>query len=226
MLILSGDTTTFFGSVALLDNTRLIAEVNTTSSFTHSERLLPSIHFMLQVNGFDIKDVDGYAVAAGPGSFTGIRIGLSTMKSLSFASGKPVAPVSSLKALAQKLKRERGNLVCPLIDAKKGQVYAALFDSRGGGLKELIPQGAYSPDYFFSLLPSRRIVSFIGSGVTAYRNRIVQYCKDRARFSSRSLFIAKEVGLLGYEILKKNKGMDSRKIQPFYFRKSQAEENH
>ncbi|MBS3819183.1 tRNA (adenosine(37)-N6)-threonylcarbamoyltransferase complex dimerization subunit type 1 TsaB, partial [bacterium] len=217
---------TFFGSVALLNNTRQIAEVNIASSSTYSERLLPSIHFMLQVNVLGIKDVEGFAVAAGPGSFTGIRIGLSTIKSLSFASGKPVAPVSSLEALALKLKNERGNLVCPLIDAKKGQIYAALFDSRGKRLKEMISQGVYSPDYFFSLLPSRKIISFIGNGVLVYKDRIIRYCRDRARFSSRSFFIAKEVGLLGYEILKKNKGLKGDQIQPFYFRKSQAEENY
>ncbi|MBS3819922.1 tRNA (adenosine(37)-N6)-threonylcarbamoyltransferase complex dimerization subunit type 1 TsaB, partial [bacterium] len=68
MLILAGDTTTFFGSVALLNNTRQIAEVNIASSSTYSERLLPSIHFMLQVNDLGIKDVEGFAVAAGPGS--------------------------------------------------------------------------------------------------------------------------------------------------------------
>lgn len=226
MLILAGDTTTFAGSVALLHNTKLIAEVNLNSSTTYSERLLSSIHFILQVNNLDIKDIQGYAFAAGPGSFTGIRIGLSTVKSLAFASGKPVVPVSTLHALALKLKFTPGTLLCPLLDAKKGQIYAALFRSQGNFLKEIIPQGAYSPDGFFSLLPARRVISFIGSGVEAYKEKINLYFKDKARVSSRSLFIASEVGRIGYEQLRKNKSVDFRELSPLYFRKSQAEENN
>ncbi|MGD8536230.1 MAG: tRNA (adenosine(37)-N6)-threonylcarbamoyltransferase complex dimerization subunit type 1 TsaB, partial [Candidatus Aminicenantes bacterium] len=173
----------------------------------------------------NIQDIDGFAVAVGPGSFTGIRIGLSTVKSFSYASGKPVAGVSALKALAEKLRRSQAHLLCPVLDAKKGEIYAALFESKGDKLFEVVPQGAYSPDYFFSLLPSHRIVSFIGNGVEAYRKRIFEYFKDKARLSHRSPFIAYEIGRLGYEILKKKKGMSAAELEPLYFRKSQAEEN-
>lgn len=226
MLILSVDTTTFSGSVAILKETKLLAEVSLDSSLTYSERLLPSIHFMLQAVSLKIEDVDAYALAVGPGSFTGIRIGLSTVKSFAYASGKPIAPISTLKALAMKLWHPQNRLFCPLLDAKKGEVYAALFESKGRKLNETIPQGAYSPDHFLSLLPSHRIISFIGNGVNVYRDKIFQYFKDKARFSSRSLFIANEVGLLGYELLKKNRGEEFCDVEPLYFRRSQAEENH
>lgn len=224
MIILAVDTTTFSGSVALLDKSKLLAEVNIDSFSTYSERLLPSIHFLLETNKLDMKKIDAFAVAVGPGSFTGIRIGLSTIKSLSYASGKSVAPVSTLKALAFKLRHPQGRLICPILDAKKGEVYAALFESQKAELKEVIPQGAYSPDYFFSLLPSHRVISFIGNGTQSYKSKIFQYLKDKARFSSRSSFIAYEVGLLGYELLKYNKGVSFKELEPLYFRKSQAEE--
>lgn len=224
MLILALDTTTLSGSVALLRKTRLLAEVNLESPMMHSEKLLPAIDFLLETNKLDIKDIDGYALSVGPGSFTGIRIGLSTIKSFSFASRKPIAPVSTLEALALKLKDPHTHLLSPLLDAKKGEVYAALFESRGRRLKELVPQGAYSPDRFFSLLPAHRIIHFIGSGVEVYKEKIFHYFKDKARLSSRSHFIAYEIGLLGYEIFKDKRGKDFWEVEPLYFRKSQAEE--
>jgi tRNA threonylcarbamoyladenosine biosynthesis protein TsaB len=226
MIILAIDTTTFTGSIALLKDTKLIAEVDIDSSSTYSERLLPAVDFLLRTNQLSIQDMDGFAVSVGPGSFTGIRIGLSTIKSFSYASGKPVAGVSTLKALAEKLRRSQAHLLCPLLDAKKGEIYAALFESKGDKLLEVIPQGVYSPDRFFSLLPSHRIISFIGNGMEVYRKEIFQYFKDKARLSPRSAFIAYEIGLLGYEMLKKKKGVSAEKLEPLYFRKSQAEESH
>lgn len=225
MIILAVDTTTFSGSVALLKNTTLLAEVNMDSSRTYSERLLPSINFLLDVNRLDIKDVEAFAVAAGPGSFTGIRIGLSTIKSLAYASGRPVAPVSTLEALGLKLAHPQRGLVCPLLDAKKGEVYAAVFEFKKGTLKEIIPQGNYKTGHFFSLLPSHRVVSFIGNGGVIYRENIVSYLRDKARFPDRSFFIAYEVGLLGFKLLKKGKGVSFEALKPLYFRKSQAEED-
>ena len=226
MIILAVDTTTFAGSVALLEKTKLLAEVNIDSPSTYSERLLPAVDFILKTNGMNIKDMDGFALAAGPGSFTGIRIGLSTVKSFSYASGKPVAAVSTLKALAWKLRHPQNHLLCPLLDAKKGEIYAALFESKGEKLKEIVPQGAYSSDRFFTLLPSNRIIFFIGNGIGAYRDKIFQYFKDKARFPHRSPFIAFEVGLLGNELLRKNKGVSAQELKPIYFRKSQAEEKN
>jgi tRNA threonylcarbamoyladenosine biosynthesis protein TsaB len=226
MLILAVDTTSDHGSIALLENSNVLAEVNCVSALTHSERLLPSVDLILLQRGLTIKDVDAFAVAAGPGSFTGIRIGLSTIKSFSLASEKPIAPVSTLKALALKLKLPHNRLLCPLLDARKGEIYAALFEVRKGQLAEVVPQGVYSPDRFFTRLPLHRIVSFIGNGVFIWKDKIFEYFKDKARFSSRSLFIAHEVGLLGYDLLRKGKGLDLREVKPLYFRRSQAEENH
>lgn len=224
-LILAVDTTTPTGSVALLRNTNLIAEFNQDSAATFSERLLPTVQFMLKSCELTLQDIHGFAVAVGPGSFTGIRIGLSTIKSFAYASGRPVAPVSTLTALARKLLHDRG-LICPLIDARKKEIYAALFESKQGILREIIPQGVYSPDAFFSRLPLHRIIHFIGSGREVFRITIKNYFRDKARFSKRSPYIAFEVGLIGYDLLKRNKGRDFQEIEPLYLRKSQAEEKH
>lgn len=227
MLLLSVDTTTPSGSVALLKNTTLLSEVNCDSHLTYSEKLLPAVHYILETQGLESRDIDAFALAVGPGSFTGIRIGVSTIKSLAFASGKLVAPVSSLDAFALKLQMDGGRrLICPFLDAKKGEVYAALFETQGSQIKEICAQGAYSPDDILSKLPSHRIIGFIGNGVGIYREKILNYLRDKARLSTRSPFIAREVGLLGYKALQENRGVRSGDVKPLYFRKSQAEEKH
>ncbi|HDQ92783.1 MAG TPA: tRNA (adenosine(37)-N6)-threonylcarbamoyltransferase complex dimerization subunit type 1 TsaB [Synergistetes bacterium] len=225
-IVLAVDTTTPAGGVALLRGKRLLAEINQDSADTFSERLLPSIQFVLRANRLKIQDVEGFAVAVGPGSFTGIRIGLSTVKSFAYASGRPVAAVSTLAALAHKLRHPSRRLICPLLDAKKNEIYGALFESKGNIVQEVIPQAAYSPDAFFSLLPAHRIIHFIGSGVDIHRLLLFQYFKDKARLSQRSPFIAYEVGLIGYDRLRQKKGLDAHHVEPLYLRKSQAEEKH
>jgi tRNA threonylcarbamoyladenosine biosynthesis protein TsaB len=226
MLLLSVDTTSPAGSVALLRNSFLLSEVNCDSSLTYSERLLPAVQYILETQGLKSSDIDAFALSVGPGSFIGIRIGVSTIKSLALASGKLVAPVSSVDAYALKLHRPGKRLVCPFLDAKKGEVYAALFESQGSQIKEIIASGAYSPDYILSRVPTHRLIEFIGNGVSVYREKIMSYLKDKAKLSSRSLFIAREVGLLGYKALKENRGVRSGEVKPLYFRKSQAEEKH
>jgi tRNA threonylcarbamoyladenosine biosynthesis protein TsaB len=224
MFILAVDTTTPSGSVALLRDAELLGEFDLESPSTHSARLLRSIDLLLQANSLDIQAVDAYAVAAGPGSFTGIRIGLSAVKALAFASGKNVAPVSTLEALASKIAAPPVRLACPVLDAKKGEIYAALFEVRSGRLAELIPQGAYDPDAFFARLPAHRVTSFIGNGLAFYREKLLTYVRDKARFPRRSPFIAAEVGRLGQRMLLEGKGVPAGRLEPVYFRRSQAEE--
>jgi tRNA threonylcarbamoyladenosine biosynthesis protein TsaB len=226
MLTLAVDTTSPSGSAAVLDGTKLLAESGAQTRLDHSARLLATIRFLLDSCGLDIGRVEGFSLAVGPGSFTGIRVGLSTVKAFAFASGKPVAAVSTLSALALKLPQPQVRLLCPMRDAKKGEVYAALFEWSGSRerMKEIMPQGAYKPDEFLAQIPGHRLVSFIGSGAALYREKIVTYLKDKARFSSRSLFIAYEVGLLGREQLSRGQGLSAQDLRPLYLRRSQAEE--
>jgi len=224
VLILAVDTTTPGGSVALLEDESLLGEANVESPATHSARLFRSIDFLLGALAKDIKDVEAFAVAAGPGSFTGIRIGVGAVKSLAFASGKPVAPVSTLLALATKLATEGAPLVCPLLDAKKEEIYAGLFEAGERGLIEIIPQGAYDPEAFFARLPAQGVIAFAGSGLALYKAKLMPHVGDRARFPERSPFIAAEIGRIGAGLIRAGKGIDAAALEPLYFRRSQAEE--
>ena len=123
-----------------------------------------------------------------------------------------------------KLSADGARLVVPLLDAKKGEIYAALFEATRSGLAELIPQGAYGPDAFFARLPARRVIAFAGSGLAAYRAKLLPYVRDKARFPRRSAFIAAEVGRIGRSALLEGKGVGAAALEPIYFRRSQAEE--
>lgn len=237
MLILAVDTTTPSGSVALLEDETILGEVGLESGATHSARLFRSVDFLLGALGREAGALDGFAVAAGPGSFTGLRIGIAAVKSLAFASGRPVAPVSSLLALAAKLVGDdpvvaddrlgadgRATLICPLLDAKKEEIYAGLFEAGPAGLSGIIPQGAYDPEAFFARLPAGRVIAFAGSGLGLYKDKLLARVGANARFPARSPFIAAEVARLGAAEILAGRGVAAADLEPLYFRRSQAEE--
>jgi tRNA threonylcarbamoyladenosine biosynthesis protein TsaB len=257
MIVLAVDTTTPDGSVAVVENDRVLAElaVRSTSTaagapsiargsgsavlargykprasgepkarpLTHSARLLASIHFLLEALGLDVRGLDGWAVSPGPGSFTGIRIGLSTVKALAFASGNPTAAVSSLAALAFRLSDGPARWVAPVLDAKKGEVYASLVGPGPAG-RTAVPEGAYAPADFLRRIGNRRTVLFAGGGAELYRPLIEARLGPRAQFSIRPPFIAAAVGLLGVRILRRGEGTAAESLEPLYYRVSQAEE--
>lgn len=223
MRVLAVDTTTPDGSVAVVEDARVLAELGVRSASTHSARLLSAIRFLLESLALDIRDFDGWAVAPGPGSFTGIRIGLSTVKALAFASGKPAAAVSSLGALALRLADSGERWTAPMLDAKKGEVYATLL-STGPRPTVAIPEGAYTPEDFLYLIGPQKKVVFAGGGAELYRSLIEALLRTRARFSPRPPFIAAQVGLLGARLLGEGKGVSAEDLEPLYYRRSQAEE--
>jgi tRNA threonylcarbamoyladenosine biosynthesis protein TsaB len=133
MKILAIETSTILGGVAIMDNlSGLFAEVRFNAKSTHSERLMTEIDYVLRQAGLKISDIDVFAVAIGPGSFTGLRIGLSTVKGFSYATGKPIVSVPTLEALAWNFPYCRYP-VCTMLDARKKEVYTALFtwDKKG-----------------------------------------------------------------------------------------------
>lgn len=143
MKILALDSSALVASVALFEDERLLAEYTLNNGNTHSETLLPMVESVL--NNFEItpKQIDLFAVSAGPGSFTGVRIGAATIKGLAFASEKPCVEVSTLHAIAYNLSLHKG-LICPVMNARRSQVYTALFRSDGETLTRLIPDSAIS----------------------------------------------------------------------------------
>ena len=132
MLMLALESSAKAASAALLQDGRLLAQSTQISALTHSRTLLPMAEDLLRNCDLSLQEVDAFAVAHGPGSFTGIRIGVSTVKGLAWASGKPCVGVSTLEALAWHGLSVSDALVCPVMDARRSQVYNALFSIRDG----------------------------------------------------------------------------------------------
>src|SRR5512142_2379760 len=126
MYVLGIETSTKTGSVAVVSDKAVIAQYSLNIEITHSERLMSTVDRVLKDTGIALSQLDGFAVATGPGSFTGLRIGVSTVKGLAFATGKPVAAVPTLFALAWNVPHAAWP-VCPLLDARKKEVYAAVY---------------------------------------------------------------------------------------------------
>lgn len=147
MLTLAFESSAKAASVALSDGERLIAQTVQDCGRTHSVTLLPMARDLLKNAGYDRKDIDLFAVAHGPGSFTGIRIGVSTVKGLAWGCDKPAVGVSTLEAMAYNgLAFGEGALLCCVMDARRQQVYNALFTVENGGMKRLCPDRAVSLD--------------------------------------------------------------------------------
>ena len=142
MKILSLDSSAIVASVALCEDGKLLAEYTINNGNTHSETLLPMVESVLRLWGLKADD-DLFACSAGPGSFTGVRIGAATVKGLAFGRGRPCVGVSTLEAIAENLSLHRG-LICPVMNARRQQVYCALFRSDGETLTRLLPDSALS----------------------------------------------------------------------------------
>src|SRR5439155_20361766 len=143
--LLAVETSTLTGALALLDGEALIAESRVNVAVAHGERLLAAADALLTGARWRVADLDALAVAIRPGSFTGLRIGVSTVKGLAFATGKPVVAVPTLDALAWNVPFA-GRPVCPILDAKKGEVYTALYLTQDGRLDRLSPDRAVAPE--------------------------------------------------------------------------------
>ncbi len=136
MLILALDSTALSASVAICKEETLIAEFTLNTGHTHSETLLPMVEAALGISGYTVDDIDLFLCTAGPGSFTGVRIGVATIKGLAFSKGKPCLGVSTLESLAYNGEGLNG-LLCPAMNARREQVYQAFFDSDGHNLTRL-----------------------------------------------------------------------------------------
>jgi len=164
MLILSFESSAKAASVALVRDGQLVSQSTQCSTLTHSRTLLPMAEDMLKNTELTLKDVDVLAVAHGPGSFTGIRIGVSTVKGLAWGAQKPCVGVSTLEAMAWH-GVAAGGIICPVMDARRSQVYNALFEIRGGKPVRLCPD---RPIALEELLPELRAlpspVFLVGDG--------------------------------------------------------------
>ena len=224
MKILAVDTATTSCSVAVADDEDLLSEMTIDNDQTHSKHLTVLIQEVIRLAGISLSEIDGFAVTKGPGSFTGLRIGMSTVKGLAVASGRPVVGVSTLETLAMQ-SGSPDLLVCPLIDARRGEVYFAGYRFEQDRLFEQHEPQAVLPQKILSEL--QQLSVFIGNGAILYRQNIIDNLGDQAYFapSGQHIIRAATVAMLGHKRFADGDVDEIESLVPMYLRKSDAELN-
>ena len=223
MILLSIDTSGPACSAALLADDRLLGEIVINSALTHSETIMPAVDELLARESLTCADVDLFAVAAGPGSFTGVRIGVCATKGMAHATGKPCARVNSLDALAAGLPFVPG-VLCPILDARREQVYCAAYRWTGAALPEkILPDAALPLTALLEALPENEIVTFTGDGVAVHEARIRALLGERARFAPPHARVLRASSAAYWARLDSSCHMEARLLTPIYLRAPQAE---
>src|SRR5437867_4591791 len=172
MRILAVDTSSERGSVCVVDKGEILGEIRLASSIQHSDRLFRSIAFLFEYLPFELKEIDLFAAALGPGSFTGLRVGLAAVEGFAAAHQRPAAGATTLEALAWKT-RIHNVLVAPTMDARRGEVYGALYRRTADTLVEERPAVVLKPAEWFASLPAQPLI-FCGDGAVRHRAAIEQ----------------------------------------------------
>jgi tRNA threonylcarbamoyladenosine biosynthesis protein TsaB len=209
--VLAVDTTTEKESAAVAEDGVVRGEIRLVVTDEHSRRLLPAVAFLLESLGVAPGGIDAYAVTTGPGSFTGLRVGLSTVQGLALATGARCLGVSALDVLAERIRGEAPRLVA-LVDAYRGQVFGAVYDA---DVRLQIGPVCEVPERFVERVEGR--AAWIGNGVERYRDRIAAAHPD-ALFPSRSLFLAATLVRLAAPRLAQGEGVPPSELRPQYLR--------
>ena len=228
MKILAIDTSALVASVAVIDEEKLLGEYILNSKKTHSQTLMPMIQEVLKSAELELKEVDAIAVAKGPGSFTGLRIGAATAKGLAYAAKKPLIGVSTLEGLAYNLSFTKYQ-VCPIMDAKRNQVYTAIYKWKGQNYIEKLEPSALQMDQLLEILQRKnKKVVFIGDGIPVYKQNIIEALGEKAFFAlpSTNMQKASSIGLVALEKARLGDYEDVYSFAPVYLRKSQAEREY
>ncbi|WP_339060969.1 tRNA (adenosine(37)-N6)-threonylcarbamoyltransferase complex dimerization subunit type 1 TsaB [Tepidibacillus marianensis] len=197
MKILAIDTSTAVMGVALLNEERVLAEITTNVKRNHSIRLMPSIEILFQEVKGSPEDIDLIAVAKGPGSYTGVRIGVTTAKAFAYALNKPIIGISTLEAMAFQNKGFKG-YISPLMDARRGQVYTGLYQGDWNEWRTIESDRIVLLTNWIEMLAERNEqVLFIGDDVTIHFDMIRQVLEERAMISDPFLRIPRS-SVIGY----------------------------
>jgi len=217
--VLGIETATEFASVALVDDGEVLAEALARLHRRLTEELVLLVKWTLERAGVEPGELAGVAVSAGPGSFTGLRVGMATAKGLCFARGLPIVAVPTLKAMAARMAPS-SLPICPLLDARRREVYAALYRWEGDDLAEVLPPKALALEELLSSLDGP--VLFTGDAARTFRKPILKHLGDRAKFAPPELSLphAASVARMGEEALARGEVSDLSSLEPTYIRGS------
>lgn len=225
MYVLGIEASTPVAAVAVAADGKILAERMVNNKRTHSVNLLPMIRDVLVDAGIDKSMLNGIAVTTGPGSFTGLRIGMSTAKTLAQVLDLPVAGVPTLESLAYPLSARAG-LICPVLNARKNELYAALYRSNGREITCLLPPFASGTGELADRLEQYdEHITFLGDGLDEYRDELARLLGEQPLFSPACATYPRgaAVAELGLRRLKAGAGVNPMALLPHYVRESEAE---
>jgi tRNA threonylcarbamoyladenosine biosynthesis protein TsaB len=221
-LLLAVETATRVMSVALLDGERVVAEISSDEARVHSERLLPAIDRLLELANTPLDAVGAFAVSIGPGSFTGLRIGLATVKAFAFDEARPVVAVPTLAALCAAAAGAAGP-VAALLDARRGEVYAAAVAAPGEPETVVLPDSVFTPEALAERLPRGTLV-VVGEDTEPAFARLAALRPDLRRLpAGEGAARAARVGWIGRRLLAAGAAKPAAELAPRYVRRAEAE---
>lgn len=225
MIILSIDSSTPVAGIAVSDDKTLLGEVLINTKNTHSEKLMPMVAQLLDDLQMNVQQVESVAVTCGPGSFTGLRIGMATAKGIVQGGNKKLIAIPTLDCLAQNLLHYSG-IICPIMNAQKKQVYTAIYRSGESNLERLSDYQAIEADKLAEqLLALNEIVWFVGDGVEAFSDVFLQKLGDKCRFAAGNTVLprAGALAMLAADRALQQQFDDLYQAELIYIRKSEAE---
>lgn len=228
MKVLAMDTSAIVATVAVMEDDKLICEIILNHKKTHSQKLMPMVEEALMRSELTLQDIDVFSAAAGPGSFTGLRIGISTIRALAQAMGKKVVGVNTLDGLAFNVPFFPGR-ICPIMDARREQVYTAVYRWEQGRMERTSEyMGLALEEYLEQLEKEEGPILFLGDGVPVHRDFILQRLGKKAFLAPASCQLqrAASIAALAMERARQGETKDPMELEPFYLRKSQAEREY
>ncbi len=225
MLILGFDATAVACSAALINDNKILSEINLNRGSKHSEQLLPVIDEVLSLAKKELEEVDAIALCAGPGSFTGVRIAAATGKALAQATDKKIIQINSLDALAQNFQGEDA-LIVPLLDARKNEFYTAWYKYENGKSKKVKNDYSVSPEKLAQELKEQNCkVYLFGEGLEKYSAQMEEVLQENGIFLPTQFGSIKgsAVALLAFEKYNSENFSDYYTLAPVYLRKPEAE---
>jgi len=223
--VLGIETATSVASIAIAGKDAVLSECMINEKRMHSINLLPMIENTFKSAGIEPAQLDGIAVSIGPGSFTGLRIGIAVAKMLSCVWNIPIAPVSILQAMAYQLYGCK-DMICPMISARRNEVYTAVYTTDKGQMVNIQDPVAVSIEQIASILNDKKgNVVFLGDAIELYRHYLINTISDKIEFEFNTVIkpSAASIALLGTVELKQGRGVLSVNLKPEYIRLSQAE---
>ncbi len=228
MKILAVDTSSIVASCALINENKLICEYTLNHKKTHSQKLMPIIKEILVASEILPNEIDVFAASIGPGSFTGLRIGIATINGLAHASNKPVVGVKTIDALAYNIPYFDG-IIVPIMDARRNNVYTGIYKQEDNEFNILKEQTVMNIDKLIEILKERKEkIVFNGDGVITYKEKLIDELNVRAIFSPNNLNMPKASSVAEIAMIKAKSGETQSyyDLKPEYLRKSQAERQY